>query len=492
MTLAHNSTIPADFGGEPPLLPGWGPGRLVAGKYLLERELAAGGMGSVWVAVHVVLQSRVAIKLLSPQISGSPQAVSRFMFEAQVASSLQSPHVVQIFDHGVDDGVPYIAMELLEGESLAERLASQGKISLDETKRIVTHVCRAIAKAHDSGVVHRDLKPSNIFIVKNDDEDHVKVLDFGIAKLADPLRVSTSSPGPPKTKTGMLIGTPQYMSPEQAQGTKAVDGRSDLWAIAVIAFECLVGRKAFDSDALGDLILKVCAQPLPVPSAVGVVPDGFDAWFARGVHRDVAQRFQTAQDMSRSFRMIGTLSDASGFRSVSAAEVSDRVVVKGAETSERSDRLAATPPGTEVPSARARRGRVWQPLVLLALGAGLTLLVLALRSASSTPTTPTRGAISSTLSSSPRVPEATSAPLVPATSAPLVPPVPSVVAPSETSTSTRAVDAGFRPVTGGIRPVPRPSLPPKVEVTPAVPVPTRASSVAPPPSVPFDPLQSRQ
>ena len=272
----------------------WGPGRVIAGRYRLISQLGQGGMGSVWRADHMSLSSPVAIKLIDPEIARRPEMLERFQREAQSSAALRSPHVVQIFDYGVDEGVPYIAMELLEGESLAGRIARLERLPYADTVRVVSHVGRALAKAHEAGVIHRDLKPDNVFLVKNDDKEIAKVLDFGIAKILG------NGPGSAKgnsTRTGSLLGTPSYMSPEQAQGTKTIDGRSDLWSLAVIAFECVCGRVPFQSEALGDLLIKICVHPIPVPSSVAPVPPGFDAWWARASNRDPTLRFQSGKEL---------------------------------------------------------------------------------------------------------------------------------------------------------------------------------------------------
>jgi serine/threonine-protein kinase len=281
------------------------PGTVLAGKYALEKKLGQGGMGAVWRAEHVQLRSPVAIKLIDQQIAASPDALARFMREAQSAAALRSPHVVQILDFGADRGVPYIAMELLDGESLADRLARAGRLSPAEIAGLVTQVARALGKAHEMGIVHRDIKPDNIFVVRNDEEDVAKVLDFGIAKSSQSLGVGSGS----TTRTGAILGTPNYMSPEQAEGTKQVDHRTDLWALGVIVFEALVGRKPFDSDALGSLLLAICTRPIPVPSQWGYQHPGFDAWFARACAREVGDRFQSARDLAVSLRKICGLGD---------------------------------------------------------------------------------------------------------------------------------------------------------------------------------------
>jgi serine/threonine-protein kinase len=207
---------------------------------------------------------------------------------------------VQILDFGADQGVPYIAMELLEGESLATRLERTGRLSPAQAAHFLTHVGRAVSKAHESGIVHRDLKPDNIFLVRNDEEEVAKVLDFGIAKASTGFGMTTGS----STRTGAILGTPYYMSPEQAEGNRLVDHRTDLWALGVITFECLLGRRPFDSDALGSLLLAICTRPIPVPSSWGPVPAGFDAWFGRACARELHERFQSARDLTGELRRV--------------------------------------------------------------------------------------------------------------------------------------------------------------------------------------------
>jgi serine/threonine-protein kinase len=278
----------------------WGKGHLVAGKYRLVDKLGEGGMGVVWRADHLTLLSQVALKLVSQSVLATPEGLARFMIEAQAAALIRSPHVVQILDHGVDDGVPYMAMELLEGESLSTRLARMRTLSPAETARLLTHVARAMTKAHDAGIVHRDLKPDNIFLVQNDDEELAKVLDFGIAKIAHGLSESTKDLS---TRSGALLGTPYYMSPEQVRGHK-LDHRTDLWSLAVITFECLVGRTPFDAETVGDLLLQICTGPSPVFAQQSALPAGFEAWIARGLARPREDRFQSAREMADALRAL--------------------------------------------------------------------------------------------------------------------------------------------------------------------------------------------
>jgi serine/threonine-protein kinase len=262
-------------------------------RYRLEGLLRRGGMGSVWCAEHLELKSKVAIKVLDPEIARDRVMVQRFLREAQAAAALRSQHVVQILDYGVDDDQAFIAMELLDGETLSERIARSGPVPPAELFRFMADVLRAIHKAHEAGIIHRDLKPDNVFICK-DEPEYAKVLDFGVAKVKKGSLADMAATG---TQTGLMLGTPYYMSPEQAQA-KAIDGRTDLWSIAVMAFEGLLGRRPFKADSLGDLVLAICTTPTPVPSRFGPVPAGFDEWFVRGTQRDPARRFQSAREMA--------------------------------------------------------------------------------------------------------------------------------------------------------------------------------------------------
>ncbi|WP_437728885.1 serine/threonine-protein kinase [Sorangium sp. So ce861] len=263
-------------------------GNTVADRFRLVRPLRQGGMGSVWLAQHIGLDIPCAIKFMHAQ-GVSKEVRLRFEREAKVAAQIRSPHVVQILDHGVWQGTPYIAMEYLDGEDLDARIQRVGRLDPHDTMAITAQVARALTRAHAAGLVHRDLKPANIFLVRDDDREIAKVLDFGIAKDSTPRVTST-------TKTGSLLGTPAYMSPEQAQGTKSIDHRSDLWSLAVVVFECLTGKLPFNSEAFGDLLLKIMVKPLPVPSQLAPVPPGFDAWWARAASREPEARFQSAKE----------------------------------------------------------------------------------------------------------------------------------------------------------------------------------------------------
>jgi serine/threonine protein kinase len=256
-------------------------------------------MGSVWEGRHASLGTRVAVKFIEAEYAHSADARQRFDNEARAAATIESKHAIQVYDHGLSaDGRPYIVMELLLGEPLDARLKRVGRLHATDTARIIQQVCRGLHRAHERGIIHRDLKPENIFLVHNSDDDDeiAKVLDFGIAKIkATPGALGISS----GTKTGTLLGTPFYMSPEQARGLRNVDHRSDLWSLGVIVFRCITGVLPFDGESLGDLLVKICTGPIPVPSqfAPGLPPQ-IDAWMARALDREPAQRFQTAQELA--------------------------------------------------------------------------------------------------------------------------------------------------------------------------------------------------
>jgi serine/threonine-protein kinase len=273
-------------------------GLTIAGRYRLLAKLGEGGMGAVWRAEHLTLGTHVAIKLIDPVIARSEEALARFRREAQAAAELRSVHVVHILDYGVEDGTPYIAMELLEGESLAQRLDRVKRFTPSELVTLFTQVGRALTRAHQQNIIHRDLKPDNIYLVKDGDDEIAKVLDFGIAKK---LGLKSTSSGI-KTQTGAMLGTPYYMSPEQARAQASIDHRTDIWSLAIIAYECLTGFKPFDGDTLASLLVSICTDPLPAPSTVASVPPGFDAWFARAASRDVNQRFASVSEAIKELR----------------------------------------------------------------------------------------------------------------------------------------------------------------------------------------------
>lgn len=258
-------------------------------------------MGSVWRADDRKLGAQVAIKLIDARHAQSKEILARFRREAQVAAAIRSTYVVQILDCGTEDGsgASFIAMELLQGETLAVLLEREGPLEPRRVARLLGHVGRALLVAHEKGIVHRDLKPDNVFLVREGDEEVAKVLDFGIARWRD----SGSEDSQVETLAGVLIGTPSYMSPEQATGQPA-DPQSDIWAFGAIAYECLTGKRPYQGETLTSLFNAICAGEQPVPSRVATVPPGFDAWFALANARDPSVRFSSIKEACEQLRQI--------------------------------------------------------------------------------------------------------------------------------------------------------------------------------------------
>lgn len=256
-------------------------------------------MGTVWVAEHIELRSQVAIKFISTSNARAEQARRRFRREARAAAALRGPNVVQVFDYGIDQGDPYLVMELLTGETLAERMLREGRLPVQETTEIALQVANALARAHQQGIVHRDLKPQNIFLVRDEVSPTVKLLDFGLAKV---MGVQANTAGD-LTQPGNPLGTLQYMSPEQLSGGQ-VDERTDVWALGMVVFECMVGRLPFRDNRKSSMIPAIARGPLTPPSTFADVPPGFDTWFARATRRSAAQREASVRTLAASLRKI--------------------------------------------------------------------------------------------------------------------------------------------------------------------------------------------
>jgi serine/threonine protein kinase len=288
-------------------------GSIIAGKYRVLRLIGSGGMGTVWEGAHATLGTRVAIKLIKPQFAQQPEARARFEIEARAAAKLQSKHAVHVYDYGLSpEGLPYIVMEFLDGESLSDAIVARGPLPPAEVAQIIGQAARALSKAHAAGVVHRDLKPDNIFLARSEEPVEglpyvVRLVDFGIAKMFEEQPTAGESAramgGP--TRDGTVIGTPNFMAPEQLAVGGAPGPLTDLWSLGACTFAAMTGRLPFEGDVLGDIVLKVCAAPMPAPSKVNAtVPRGFDAWFARACSRDPAKRFQTPDELAQALASV--------------------------------------------------------------------------------------------------------------------------------------------------------------------------------------------
>jgi serine/threonine-protein kinase len=284
---------------------------MITPKVRLVRPLRAGAMGSLWVAEHLTLHTEVAVKFLPiERLKDDPSLLTRFLREATLAARIKSPHVVATLDHGVsDDGLPYIVMELLEGETLNERLRRAGRLTPWQTAMVVWQVGKALANAHRLGIVHRDIKPTNLVLISSDDsgeisdpllaeELFVKLVDFGIAKQEEPHDTSVD------TSVDAMVGTPSFMSPEQLHGGP-VDYRADLWALGVVTYLALTGELPFRAPSLAALCETIARGEFKPPSAMDdALPPEIDAWFARAFHPDPDQRFLGARQQGAEFMRL--------------------------------------------------------------------------------------------------------------------------------------------------------------------------------------------
>jgi serine/threonine-protein kinase len=277
------------------------PGAVIGPNLRLRKLLAVGGMGSVWEADHLRLKTRVAVKFIADVLLSEANAQRRFALEAEAAAQIRSPHVVQMLDHGsTDQGVPYIVMELLEGESLGACLQRRGRLELDETAVIVHQTSKALRRAHELGFVHRDIKPDNLFLTDSNGELFVKILDFGIAKRqGEPMSM---------TRSGAALGTPRYMSPEQLANAKHVTPAADLWSLAAVAYRALMGKAPFDGETVAAIWAAIGRTTFPLPSRIRVdLPASLDIWFRRALNVDVVNRISSAREFSETFARAAQL-----------------------------------------------------------------------------------------------------------------------------------------------------------------------------------------
>ena len=279
------------------------PGTVVAGRYRVLRHLASGGMGAVYEVVHELTGRHHALKLLYESLAYDTVVLARFAQEARAATSIRSAHVVEVTDMGTEGGAPYLVMELLDGEDLGARMSRPGSISTLEAVDIIGQACHALARAHAVGIIHRDLKPENLFILPG---DFVKVLDFGIAKL----RRAHDAVGDGLTREGNLLGTPEYMSPEQITVRADLDHRSDIYSLGVILYEMIAGRLPFEAEQLTELaVLVVTSDPRPLSTSVLGLPDGLADVVHRAMARTVGDRPSDCRELARLLAPYGTPED---------------------------------------------------------------------------------------------------------------------------------------------------------------------------------------
>jgi serine/threonine-protein kinase len=378
---------------------------MVAEKYRLDALIGEGGMGSVWAATHLGLNQVVAIKFVSREFVRSAEALRRFDSEAKAAAQLRSRHVVQVYDTGtLTDGTPYIAMELLHGETLQSRVHGRGPIPLGEAVEILTQCCKALARAHSAGIIHRDIKPDNIFLTQptEDEGSIVKILDFGIAKMSVSASDQGSKPG--ATRTGAVLGTPLYMSPEQARALRTLDQRTDLYSLGLVAYTMFTGNLAFSSESFGDLLFQICTAPLPSLCAqASWLPPSMEGWFQRACAREPQDRYTTALEFADGLRVAaGMTLQQRGPSMVPSQRVSGAVssretpaLASAPSTGpgiSRTDDPVGPPPGT----SKLRFGLVMAGAALVVVGGAAIAAVVINRNASP----PVRAAASDTTASS--------------------------------------------------------------------------------------------
>jgi serine/threonine protein kinase len=283
-------------------------GRLLSGRYRVTGVIAAGGMGVVYEGLQVALGRRVAIKCLHPRFATDTVAIARFQNEAMVSGSFGHPHIVEVFDLGWldDDRAPYLVMERLEGETLGQRIQRERKLPISLVVTVARHALSALVATHARGILHRDLKPDNLFLMRvSDGPPRVKVLDFGLSKAIAPVDETTRL-----TRSGVVMGTPSYMAPEQAMGAPDLDARVDLYALGMILYEGLVGRLPFAARTPAALMQEIARVRPPTPRLVRPeVPAALDAAVMRAISRDRKARFADAAEMQRALASLPALSE---------------------------------------------------------------------------------------------------------------------------------------------------------------------------------------
>ncbi|MEZ4315838.1 MAG: protein kinase [Polyangiaceae bacterium] len=276
-------------------------GDVLAGKYAVERVLGAGGMGVVVAAKHLQLGERVAIKFLLPQAMKKAEVVQRFEREARAAVRIKSEHVARVFDVGkLDDGAPYMVMELLEGSDLSSILKTKGAVPLEAAVDYVLQACEAIAEAHSLGIVHRDLKPANLFVTKRaDGSPVVKVIDFGISKVVEPEGEVEM------TKTDVMMGSPVYMAPEQMISARDVDVRADVWSLGVILFYLVMGTQPFRGNTVTQLYASIIEGPPDMRTERPDVPEALESAVIRCLHAAPRDRWNNVAEFALAIADFG-------------------------------------------------------------------------------------------------------------------------------------------------------------------------------------------
>ena len=341
------------------------------GNYRITELIGEGGMGVVYLAEHPAIGRRAAVKILRPGLTDNPELTKRFFNEARAANAIRHPGIVEVFDCGtLQSGVSYIVMELLEGENLSERLRRVGRMRHPDARRVAAQTASALAAAHAAGIVHRDLKPDNLFLVPDERDtalEMVKVLDFGIAKLGQDSGQIHSV----RTRTGSVMGTPAYMSPEQCRGTREIDHRSDIYSLGVILFEMLCGRPPFVSEGFGEMVhLHISQPPTPPRKIEPTVPEDLEKLILACLAKEPDDRVQTMADVHAA--LTGRTMPAAR-QTAPTARTPWQPAQPGSPTTFTHAAGQTVPPPTDlVAPARGRKATI-AVLGLLAVGAGAWL-----------------------------------------------------------------------------------------------------------------------
>lgn len=353
-------------------------GQVIGGKYELERLLGRGSMGEVWRARHTSLEGAYAVKLVDAQTM--PDAAGRFQMEAHIAARLskKTRHIVSVTDHGEEGDLAYLVMQLLDGESLEALIDAAAPLPMPQVAAVVGQVARALGYAQAEGFVHRDLKPGNVFLT-GDEDGHlvVKVLDFGIARAMTPVRTRS----PFATAKDMLVGTPSYMSPEQALGLDTIDHRCDVWALAVLIYEALTKRLPFEGESIQDVLIGIGIGRLtPIREHRPDLPEAIDAFYAKAFAEKIDDRFATATELATAFARIAGVEMGSrpSFPSFSSASSMTRAAmgsVPDVTSESRRDAPAPGPPAAGPAPRRSRTG-LWVALAVLVLVSSAGALLL--------------------------------------------------------------------------------------------------------------------
>jgi serine/threonine-protein kinase len=341
------------------------------GNYRITELIGEGGMGVVYLAEHPAIGRRAAVKILRPGLTDNQELTKRFFNEARAANAIRHPGIVEVFDCGtLPSGVSYIVMELLEGENLAARMRRVGRMRHPDARRIAAQTASALAAAHTAGIVHRDLKPDNLFLVPDERDtslEMVKVLDFGIAKLGQDSGQGNSV----RTRTGSVMGTPAYMSPEQCRGTREIDHRSDVYSLGVILFEMLCGRPPFVSEGFGEMVHLHISQPPPPPRKIEpTVPEDLERLILWCLAKEPDDRVQTMADVHAA--LTGRPTPAAR-QTAPTARTPRQTVAPASPTTFTHAAGQTVPPPTDLVAPPRGRKTTIAVLGLLAVGAGAWL-----------------------------------------------------------------------------------------------------------------------